>query len=263
MSHKLPHLAHIFIFPIKSLDGVQVDRVTVLESGALKGDREFAIVDSEGNFVNGKRNPAVHRLRSQFDLAERTVSLEVERSGESNTFSLEGDRTPLEAWFSDYFGFPVELKQNQQVGFPDDLASPGPTIISVASLKTTASWFPELTMEDTRLRFRTNLEIDGVEPFWEDRLFAEADELVPFQMGQVAFNGVNPCQRCIVPTRNALTGESYHRFQKIFGEQREKSLPDWVERSRFNHFYRLAINTRVLPSQGGKELKVGDELLLN
>jgi uncharacterized protein YcbX len=51
--------------------------ITVLKSGALKGDREFAIFDESGHFVNGKRNDQVYALRSEFDL-ETIVSLRVQ-----------------------------------------------------------------------------------------------------------------------------------------------------------------------------------------
>lgn len=256
----MPHLANIFIFPIKSLDGVAVSEVEVLDSGALKGDREFVIVDGAGHYVNGKRNAAIHQLRSTFDLEARTVTLSLEGAAEPVRFHLEGDRTGLEAWFSEYFGFPVRLLQNLDVGFPDDTVSPGPTIISTATFKAVADWFPDLSVEDIRKRFRTNLEIEDTEPFWEDCLFSETTSPLPFQIGDVSFEGVNPCQRCVVVTRDALTGQAYPGFQKVFITQRKEYLPDWAPASRFNHFFRLAVNTRVLPSPTNKILKQGDSV---
>ncbi|MCL6433670.1 MAG: MOSC N-terminal beta barrel domain-containing protein [Leptolyngbyaceae cyanobacterium HOT.MB2.61] len=257
----MPHLAQISIFPIKSLDGVRVQAATVLKSGALKGDREFVIIDTQGNFVNGKRNANVHRLRSTFDLVARTVSLRVEGTSETETFHLEGDRAALETWLSEYFGFPVQLLQNLEMGFPDDTLSPGPTVISTATLQTVADWFPGLSLEDTRRRFRTNLEIADTEPFWEDRLFDEVDSPLPFQIGAVQLEGINPCQRCVVITRDALTGQTYPGFQKIFTSRRKETLPAWTNPTRFNHFYRLAVNTVIPPSQAGKVVKTGDSVL--
>ncbi|WP_421658428.1 MOSC domain-containing protein [Leptothermofonsia sp. ETS-13] len=254
----MPYLAQISIFPIKSLDGVLVQAATVLQSGVLKGDREFAIIDAQGNFVNGKRNANVHRLRSAFDLVARTVSLRVEGTSETETFHLDGDRASLETWLSEYFGFPVQLLQNLELGFPDDTLSPGPTVISTATLQTVTGWFPGLSLEDTRRRFRTNLEIADTEPFWEDRLFNGVDSTQPFQIGAVQLEGVNPCQRCVVITRDALTGQAYPGFQKVFTSRRKETFPAWANSSRFNHFYRLAVNTVVSPSQANKVLKVGD-----
>ncbi len=62
-------LGRITIFPIKSLDGVDVLEARVLASGALEHDRQFALIDAEGRFVNGKRTEAVHRVRAEYDLA--------------------------------------------------------------------------------------------------------------------------------------------------------------------------------------------------
>ena len=61
-----PYLAKILLYPIKSLDGIEVEQATILSSGALQYDREFAFVDGQNRFVNGKRYPQIHLLRSQF-----------------------------------------------------------------------------------------------------------------------------------------------------------------------------------------------------
>ncbi|MCU0547170.1 MAG: MOSC domain-containing protein [Oscillatoriaceae cyanobacterium Prado104] len=111
--------------------------------------------------------------------------------------------------------------------------SPGPTIISTSTLEAIASWYPGLDLEEIRLRFRSNIEISGVPAFWEDRLFAAAQEIVNFQIGNVQFMGINPCQRCVVITRDSQTGEAYPNFQKTFVAQRRTTLPAWVDRSRF------------------------------
>lgn len=255
----MPQLTRISIFPIKSLDGLTVNEVQILPSGALKGDREFAIIDSAGKFVNGKRNAKIHLLRSTFDLDARRVILWVQGEADQQTFDLDGDRHAMGEWLGNYFGQTVKLVQNLEMGFPDDTDSPGPTIISTATLTTVASWFPQLSYEQIQRRLRTNLEIGEALPFWEDRLFTSAGSAVMFRVGDVQMEGINPCQRCVVPTRDPETGEVDHRFQKIFIQKRQETLPDWVERSRFNHFYRLAINTRIPISEADKFLAIGAE----
>jgi hypothetical protein len=60
--------------------------------------------------------------------------------------------------------------------------------------------------------------------------------------------------------RNSQTGEADPNFQKTFVTQRRETLPEWVDRSRFNHCYRLAVNTRVPDSEAGKIICIGDEL---
>jgi uncharacterized protein YcbX len=118
-------------------------------------------------------------------------------------------------------------------------------------------------LNEARERFRTTLEIDGVPAFWEDQLFGE-DENYPvrFKIGEVAFEGSNPCARCPVPPRNPRTGEDLIGFQKKFTEMRRSSLPSASPTGRFDHFYRMATNTRVPGTERGKLLRVGDALVL-
>ena len=260
MTDIVPHISRLFIHPIKALDRVSIRNITVLKSGALKRDREFAIFDASGHFVNGKRNERVHALRSEFDLETNIISLRVQGTDRANAFHIEKERDALDNWLSEYFGFSVAVKQNLDTGFPDDTVSPGPTIISTATLEAVASWYPNLDVEEVRLRFRTNIEIAGVPAFWEDRLFADAENTVSFSIGDVHFMGINPCQRCVVIARNSQTGEADPNFQKTFATQRRETLPEWARRSRFNHFYRLAVNTRVPASEAGKIICIGDEL---
>lgn len=256
----MAQLSKILLFPIKSLDAIAVERVSISSGGALQGDREFALFDQTGKYINAKRYPKIHQIRANYDLAKRLVTLQCPQYSQATTLHLDRDRPLLMEWFSDFFEQPVALQQNTANGFSDDPDAWGATLISVASLETVASWYPErsLDLSQMRQRFRTNLEIDGVAPFWEDALFSQAGKLVPFQIGEVQFLGTNPCQRCPVPTRNPLTGDVYPYFQKIFAQQREANLPTNVERSRFNHFYRLAVNTRIPITEAGKVLKLGD-----
>ena len=163
-------VSHIQIHPIKSLDATTLRQAGILSSGALEFDRTWAMFDANGKFVNGKRHAAVHRLRSVVDLADRKLSICAGREPmfTDPAFSLDGDREQIGRWLSGYFGFPVELRENCGAGFPDDTASPGPTIISVATLMEIARWF-SLPFEQVRRRFRTNIEID-------DGLMSEAQK---------------------------------------------------------------------------------------
>ncbi|MDF5719810.1 MAG: MOSC N-terminal beta barrel domain-containing protein [Rhizonema sp. PD37] len=253
-----PYLANIFIYPIKSFDGFATTQATILTSGALEHDREFALFDQKGNFVNGKRNPRIHLLRSSLDVDLRILTVQIQNKSEKFVFHIDKERRELEKWLCNYFGLTIKFVQNSLTGFPDDTEASGPTIISIATLETVASWFPELSVDEVRRRMRTNLEIDGVPPFWEEQLFSEENSSVHFQVGDVTFTGTNPCQRCVVPTRNSKTGEAFPQFQKIFIAKRRESLPSWTTLTRFNHFYRLAVNTKVFDSEAGKTLKVGN-----
>jgi uncharacterized protein YcbX len=250
-------LSRILVYPIKSLDGVSVNEARMTQGGILEFDRIHAIVDEKGAYVNGKRTPRVQLLRTEYtpDFQEIVIG----ETGETmrHRFSLN-DCAPLNHWLSDFFGFTVSLASEAKSGFPDDRTAFGPTIISEASLREVTQWFSELPLENVRRRFRSNLELDAAEPFWEDHLFGKPGELKPFQIGDVQFLGHNPCQRCVVPTRDPNSTDSIPNFQKTFMERRKATLPAWSEKERFNHYYRFAINTSVPETETGKTLRVGD-----
>jgi uncharacterized protein len=259
----MPYLAKIVIYPVKSLDGVEVENVRVLPSGSLECDREFAIFDPGGNVVNGKRHAKIHLLRTEFTLLQRTISLQIPGSESPQIFHLDRERQTLEATLSDFFGFAVTLTQNSLMGFPDDRNCQGPTVISTATLTEVASWFPDVSVAQMRRRLRANIEIGGVPAFWEDQLFShQSDATVAFRIGDVCFLGIQPCQRCVVPTRDPDSGKADSNFQKIFVQQRQATLPNWAASSRFNHFYKLSINTRLSAASSAKTLQVGNEVAI-
>jgi uncharacterized protein YcbX len=253
------HLGKIQIFPIKSLDGVPLRQTQVTSGGILANDRIYAIFDKDGKVVNGKRMARVHELRSAFDAEIKEIHLWQNGESSPTQFQLDAPEQ-MEKWLSEFFGFTVTLRREPQKGFPDDRTAFGPTITSEASLREIQKWFPGLTLDSLRRRFRTNLEFVDGEPFCEDRLFGAPDELKPFQIGAVKFFGHNPCQRCIVPTRDPDSGQAVNEFQKKFMERRKQFLPEWANAQRFNHFYRFAVNTSVPPSEAGKSLAVGDAI---
>lgn len=265
-----PTLTQIIIYPIKSLDGMMVNQSKISTGGTLEFDRRWAIVDDRGKIVNAKRTAKIQQIRSQFDFVDSAqrllISLQVEHNSRIEMFCLNTELDKLGRWLSDFFGFTVSLIENAIVGFPDDLNAYGPTIVSTATLEAVCEWFPELDLAEVRRRFRTNLEISHVPAFWEDRLFGAPEQVVDFRLGDVQFYGINPCQRCIVPTRDSLTGDISPKFQQIFNQQRQQTIPPkvtgWMGLLRFNHFYRLAVNTQIPLVEAGKFINAGDRLCL-
>ena len=257
----MSRLSRITIYPLKSFEGHVVEEAQVLSNGALQHDRQFALVDPEGKFINAKRTIAVHGLQLQLDPVGRSLTARRRSQTESVRWSIDLQRIALERWLSDYFEQEVRLIEQPNGGFPDDTEATGPTIISAATWPAVAEWFPGLTTEDVRDRFRANLEVEDAAPFWEDSLFGADSTPLPFRVGRVLFAGTNSCQRCIVPTRDQTTGEVWPEFARQFGAMRAERLPAGAARARFNHFYRLTTNTRLI-ERGEGTVRLGDEVRL-
>jgi uncharacterized protein YcbX len=291
----LPRLTGIRLHPIKSLDPVSVTEAHIGPGGGLEHDRAWALFSVDGRWVNGKRTAAMHLIRATYapDLSSVTLAVPGDRRHlPVRTLPFPGGTEDAAEWFSVYFEQQI-LVRHAPEGFPDDNIANGPTIISTASLQAVCDWFPGVTLESARQRFRTTLEIDSegaggvaaskistnvagskvatnaasanghLPAFWEDQLYGEDERsVVRFRIGEVHFEGSNPCARCPVPARDPQTAADLLGFQKSFSDLRRETLPPWAPAARFDHFYRLAVNTRVAPTETGKFLRVGDSVRL-
>ncbi|MCE9598864.1 MAG: MOSC N-terminal beta barrel domain-containing protein [Spirochaetia bacterium] len=194
----MPSLGRIRIYPIKSLDHMELREVNVGYQ-SLKGDREFAMVDSDGQFVNGKRTGRVCELHAEYDLVKRLVFLTARQTGELHQFHLD-------------------------------------------------------------LRFRANLELQNVPPFWEERLFLEPGVGMRFRIGEVTMIGINPRARCNVPPRHPLTGATDKLFVKSMMTSRTQTLPADSMLPLHGNMYHLTVNTFIPDSEQGRVLRVGDKV---
>jgi uncharacterized protein len=233
------------LYPVKGLPPVDVSEAAVLPSGALALDRRWALMDARGRFINGKNVPMLHTLDARFDVPALEVTLD------ERTFSLMRQGREFAAWCGDRLGQPATWAENADGGFPDDLEATGPTFVSAASVRAVADWFG-LEVDSARRRFRCNIEIDGVDAFWEDALYGSV-----VTIGGVKVQAINPCARCVVPSRDARTGEAMPGFQKRFAELRQQHLPPGTSTAPFNHYYCFTVNTRIDAAQAVKVIRIG------
>lgn len=259
----------ISTYPIKSLDHRSIDRVEIVTNGGLAGDREYALFDSDGEYVNGKHDRQVHPIRATYDgetarPAVVTLSTPTQAQRRFELGAIDSDNsTALTDWLREWFGYPVTLDRNREGGFPDDTTASGPTIISKATIETVAGWFDGVDPEGMRRRLRPNIVLGGVPAFWEDQLFADRESRVRFTIGDAEFLGVNPCQRCVVPSRDPDTGNKIEGFNETFIKQRRATMPDWSGGDWFDHEFRLMVNTAVPEASWGETIAVGDELAVD
>ncbi len=299
-----PRVTHLQRFPVKSLDPETPERATLAAAGALAGDREWAIharpadepvpddpdVTGTGDYVNGKKTDAVHRLRSTFhprsepDGPAVTLRGQEESPDAARRFPLyggagrdgaDGDgvdedhadapdeatvHADLNGYLSERFGREVSVRRDDR-GQHDDRERHGPTVVSTATLREVGAWF-DLDLAEVRRRFRATLEVGGVEPFWEDRLFRDEGTVVAVRIGDATIEGVHPCRRCVVPARDPDTGAETPEFRERFLERREATRPDWTESDRFRGAFRLTVNTRVPAGSDGTTVAVGDPVAI-
>lgn len=257
----MAHVARLRIYPVKALDGVDIEAAEITAGGSLAGDREFALFDQVGEVINAKRTDRVHRLRTEYDPPSETLTVGTGGSARPETFDLASEVGRAEGWFGDCFDQPVELRRDGDVGFPDRPEA-GPSVVSTATIETVASWFDDLTPAGVRRRLRANVEVGGVPAFWEDRFVGEGAPafVVHGPDGDVRLEGVEPCGRCVVPTRDPDTGEPTPGFRERFIERRAATFPEWADRDAFPHDYTLMLIARVPEADRDGRLAMGDEV---
>lgn len=253
-----PILDRITIYPVKSLDGISVQKAMITDGGCLLHDREFAICDKDGNFIIGKSNPLVHSLRSKVDFENEIISFRHNSESTWNPFHIKKEKSEIQSYLSDYFGIATFFLHNATGRFMDIPDIAGLTVLSTSSLQSVSEWYDSMDLEETRKRFRATLELNGVPAFWEDHLFSEEGKSVEFKIGDVTIYGMSPRERCVVPTRNPETGNVTHAFPKTFARHRAETLPKWSTLKEYGHHYYLTVNCYIPATEIGKWLEVGN-----
>lgn len=255
-----PELSRIRIYPIKSLDPVELTEAEI-GTFSLRHDREFAMVVSDGQYVNGKRTGRVNQLKAEFDLPAGRVKLaDRDNADDVHEFALREANADLTKHLSRFFDLDVQFVRQQHGEMMDMPRVASVTIISTATLESLQADMPEYSIDELRLRFRANLEIGGVEPHWEDCLFASPGKGVAFTLGDVNMIGISPRARCNVPPRNPWSGETDKSFAKKMMASRSKHLPIGSTLAEHRNVYHLTVNTYVSESEVGKTIRHGDKI---
>jgi uncharacterized protein YcbX len=256
-----PTVANLRLYPIKSLDPVEVTQVTIGVRSLLH-DRAFALLAGDGRLINGKRTGRVNELKATYELDQQLIHLVPRAGGTQETFHLHEDKAGLEAYISDFFGMPVQLLHNEQGRLLDIPDESSVTVVSESSLEALREAFPELSLEELRLRFRSNIEINGVPAYWEEHLVVEPGVGVRFRIGEVTLIGISPRARCNVPPRDPFTGQTDKQFVKKMTGLRQQTLPTWSHIGQFGGYYQLTINTFIPDSERGKKIQLGDPVAI-
>ena len=219
-----PTLAHINLFPVKSCAPLTPDHA-IVERRGLRGDRRWMIVDAEGQFITSRKHPRLVLIHAAFDHDSllldapgmRRLRLSSDASAPRSSVTVWDDvvaalpaQAGADAWISAYLGFAAHF-----VFMADDCVRPvDPTYAGPGDQVSFADGFPLLLISqaaldqlNTRLgspvpmlRFRPSIVVANTMPHAEDDWRA-------IRIGDVAFDVVKPCVRCVLTTVDPATGE--------------------------------------------------------
>lgn len=272
-------IARLFVYPVKSCAGVELDEAALTETG-LDLDRAWMVVDDKGEFLSQREEPRMALIRVQLKQLEVVLRAPgmlalhltidtVDSPRRVRVWDDEVDAWDMGAvaaqWFTDFLQRPCRL-----VRFD-------PEVRRVASLKWTggiealnqfADGFPLLVTSEGSIaelnrrlaesghapvgveRFRPNIVLAGLEAQDEDRL----DTLRIAADREVVIRPVKPCVRCSIPDIDPATGESSPEVGATLRTYRSNDVMDGA--------ITFAMNAIVLEGLDAT-LRVGQEVTAN
>ncbi|MCG9774677.1 MOSC domain-containing protein, partial [Vibrio diabolicus] len=215
-----PVLSQINVFPVKSVGGLSLSSVWVEKQG-LSFDRRFMIAKADGSMITARKYPQMVTIKSALlsdgvvfsslgmePLKIRYQDFKMQETPATvwkDTFTAYTTTDDADDWFSRVLGQRVELlfsgeqsnrvreKLGQNVSFADGYPV---LVISQASLDELNRRSSEQHSMD---QFRTNLVVSDTKPF-------EEDSWKRIRIGEVEFESLKPCERCILTTVNIQRG---------------------------------------------------------
>ncbi|GAA5138017.1 YcbX family protein [Thalassotalea piscium] len=226
-------LSAINIYPIKSTAGISLSNTWIDDYG-LSFDRRFVITDPQGQFISARTEPSLCLIQASITqqglviTAPNMPMLEVNYTDFSSdyqsitvwndTISSPQATQAIDHWFSVYLARPCKLHyfgehstrhvkdSKKQVSFADGYPL---LLISQASLHYLNQRLISQDEQSVSMtHFRPNLVVDNTEAFAEDTWQR-------IRIGEVEFELVKPCSRCIMTTVNPTTGEKSNRQQPL------------------------------------------------
>ncbi|HDV0902821.1 TPA: hybrid-cluster NAD(P)-dependent oxidoreductase [Vibrio fluvialis] len=215
------HLSQINVYPVKSVGGIALSNAWVEKQG-LMFDRRFMVALADGSMVTARKYPGMVKVRSTLTpdglifaaeglspLKLRYQDFKMQEAPAqvwSDNFTAYTTTDEADDWFSAVLGQRVELlfsgeqsnRVREKVGGNVSFADGYPLlVISEGSLQELNRRSPEQHSMD---QFRTNLVVSGTDPFGED-------SWKRIRIGEVEFEAVKPCERCILTTVDVKKGE--------------------------------------------------------
>ena len=239
-------LEQLWVYPIKSCAGVQLNESLLIETG-LEFDRAWMVVDAHGQFLTQRELPRMVLVQPTLKVSEMVlrapgmlalhVALDtVEKATRVQVWDdsvAAYDMGDLAAqWFTDFLGRPLRLvrfdpeqKRLSDSAWTGDVEAENAFSDGFPVLVTCAASLDEFNRrlslagqpQVTLARFRPNVVLSGLDAHGEDHV----DELLfNTATGPIRLKLVKPCTRCSIPDVDPLTALAGHAVGDVLASYR-------------------------------------------
>jgi len=217
-------ISQLFIYPIKSLGGIELNSAKVTDRG-FEHDRRWMLVDEHNRFLSQREFAQMALLKVSIDAnglqvrhkhyQQDVIDIPFEfESHEAGEFTIWDDTVKgqfvsdiADAWFSRILNVPCRL-----VYMPDDTRREVNPKYAKDKITSFSDAYPFMMVGQSSIddlngrlvdqipinRFRPNMVFTGGEPF-------EEDTMGHIRVNSIDFYGVKLCARCPIPTINQDT----------------------------------------------------------
>lgn len=258
----------LITYPLKSAQGISLPS-TGFDAGGMRNDRRLMAIDEKGIFITSRHNPqllnisvqmnADHWMLSHPEQASDCIIPFANTAGTNTSLAGQVWRDKINAidageqaaeWISSILGktsrialWTPKSRHSGKYDLETSFADAAPLLIaSEASMKQGCDWGG--VPYDAR-RFRPNIIVDGIEAFAEDNW-------THFQIGNVSFEMLDTCVRCILTTRDPDSGIAHPDKQPM------KALMEKHHNEAGQPL--MGINVRLTSEAVGSMISVGDEV---
>jgi uncharacterized protein len=247
-------VSQLAIAPVK---GMRLQCTTEIQLGhrGVTGDREFLVVEDDGDLLLTARNPGLLRIEPSWEPARNLLALRfpdgsvVQDAPEPGTAAVtrmyDGRQVPgrvipgpLSAALSGFLGRAVHLfkRAADHLGNDDHPV----TLMSEASLHALAAQFSGVAPDPRR--FRMTITVTGTDP-WAEHSWSGQQVTV----GDIRLRVLAPVPRCVVTTHNPDSGATdariLHALAKLRGK-RDITFGIWCDITQPGH---IQVGDLVIP----------------
>lgn len=269
------HVARLFIYPVKSCAGIELQEALLLETG-LEWDRRWMVVDAAGEFVTQRTLPRMALVRPAFEQgalllrAPGMPALPVPLQSDAPAVAVRvwddalaaddmGDAAA--AWLSDFLGQRLRLVRfaagarrlssrkwtgdfDATLQFNDAFAL---LVASSAALDEVNRRLEERGEAPVGIeRFRPNLVLGGVPAHDEDHMGLLQ---LTTAGGVVQLQPVKPCVRCTIPNVDPASGHSHPAVSDALQGYRQDARMDGAITWGMNAIVRAGAGLRLAVGQ--------------